>query len=202
MNPHSAAILLNPQPCDHIVYPYTDENLVQQAVGLYASAGIRNGEAVILIMTSDHCGPIKLQLQMEGCNVAALERSGLLTCVTTEELLGKFMVDQTLDEDLFRSTISGLIDGARSSNRRPRKVRVFGEMVSQLRGENLTATTRLEELWNEVISQHSVSLLCTYALHHADDYIPDALIDLHSDRIELESNIGPEQLPIGSGQPI
>jgi hypothetical protein len=34
-------------------------------------------------------------------------------------------------------------------------------MVSQLRGTNLRATTRLEELWNEKIEQHSVSLLCT-----------------------------------------
>ncbi len=74
MNPHSAAILTNPHPCGHIVYPYTDESLVEHAVGLFASAGIRNGEAVILIMTSDHFEPIRLRLRMEGCNVATLER--------------------------------------------------------------------------------------------------------------------------------
>lgn len=184
MNPHSAAILANPHPCGHIVYPYTDESLVEHAVGLFASSGIRNGEAVILIMTSDHYERIRLRLRMEGCNVATLERSGLLTCLTTEDLLVKFMVNQTLNEDLFRTTISDLIHNARSSFGHPRSVRIFGEMVSQLRGTDLMATTRLEDLWNEIVREHSVSLLCTYALHHADDYIPKELIDLHSQRLE------------------
>jgi hypothetical protein len=68
-------------------------------------------------------------------------------------------------------------------------VRVFGEMVSELRNKDLTATTRLEELWNEVIKDHSVSLLCTYALHHADDDVPQALMQLHSQSIERESSV-------------
>jgi hypothetical protein len=46
------------------------------------------------------------------------------------------------------------------------------------------ATTRLEELWNEVINEHSVSLLCTYALHNTEDHIPKELLDLHSRSIE------------------
>src|SRR4029079_6340061 len=106
MNAHAAALLTDPHPCGHIVYPYTDENLVGQAVCLFATSGIRDGEGVILIMSGDHCDPIKLRLQVEGFNVEAYERSGQLTCVTTEELLGKFMQDGRLNEDLFRSTIS------------------------------------------------------------------------------------------------
>src|ERR1700676_888903 len=153
MNARGAAILTNPHPCGHIVYPYTDENLVGQAVCLFASAGIRDGEGVILIMTAGHCEPIKLRLQVEGYNVAAYERSGQLTCVTSEDLLARFMRAGTLNEDLFRSTISGFIDRAkaRMSNGHPAKVRLFGEMVSQLRERDLTATTRLEELWNEIV---------------------------------------------------
>jgi DcmR-like sensory protein len=189
MNAHGSAILANPHPCGHVVYPYTDENLVGQAVCLFASAGIRDGDGVILIMTADHCEPIKLRLRVEGYNVEEHERSGRLTCVTTEDLLAKFMPHGTLNEDLFRSTIGGLIDRARASasNGHPGKVRIFGEMVSQLRNTNLIATTRLEELWNEVILEHSVALLCTYAMHNADDHIPKALIELHSHTIERES---------------
>jgi len=191
MNAHGAAILTNPHPCGHIVYPYTDENLVGQAVCLFASAGIRGGEGVILIMDSDHCESIKLRLHVEGYNVAAYENSGQLTFVTTQDLLTRFMVDGTMNEDLFRSIIAGLIDRARASvsNGHPGKVRVFGEMVSQLRNTDLMATTQLEELWNEVIHQHSVALLCTYALHNADDHIPKALVDLHSHSIEREPGV-------------
>jgi len=57
-------------------------------------------------------------------------------------------------------------------------------MVSQLRTGNLTATTRLEELWSEVIDKYSVSLLCAYALHNANDHIPQSLIALHLYNIE------------------
>src|ERR1700730_1737142 len=191
MNSNGAAILTNPHPCGHIVYPYTDESLVGQSVCLFASAGLRDSEGVILIMTADHCEPIKLRLQLEGFNVEAYERSGQLVCVTTEDLLAKFLTDGVLNEDLFRSTIGHFIARAKASvgNGHPAKVRVFGEMVSQLRSTNLTATTRLEELWNEVINEHSVSLLCTYALHNADDHLPKALIELHSHNIERGSNL-------------
>jgi hypothetical protein len=190
MNAKAAAILAHPHPCGHIVYPYTDEGLVGQAVCLFASAGLRDGEGVILIMNNSHREPIMLRLQIEGFNVEAFEHSGQLTCVTTEDLLGKFMANGRLDEVLFRSTIGWLIDHARESvsNGRSGKVRIFGEMVSQLRTTDLTATTRLEELWNEVIDKHSVSLLCTYALHNANDHIPQSLIALHSHNIEREKS--------------
>lgn len=190
MNPKGAAILANPHPCGHIVYPYTDENLVGQAVCLFASAGLRDGEGVVLIMTEAHCEPIKLRLQVEGFNVEAYERAGKLICVTTEDLLGEFMAGAGLDEEIFRSTIGNLIGRARApvSEGYPGKVRIFGEMVSQLRTTDLVATTRLEELWNEVINEHSVSLLCTYALHHAHDHVPHSLIGLHTHNIEREKS--------------
>jgi hypothetical protein len=187
MNANGAAILANPHPCGHIVYPYTDEGLVGQAVSLFASAGLRDGEGVILIMSADHCESIKLRLQLEGINPEAYERSGQLTCVTAEDLLAEFIRDGVLDEGLFKSTIGRLIDQARASvSNGHARVRVFGEMVSQLRNHDLTATARLEELWNEVIKDHSVALLCTYALGGESDQIPETLIDLHSHSIERE----------------
>jgi hypothetical protein len=171
MNAKGASILSNPHPCGHIVYPYTDEGLVGQAVALFASAGLRDNEGVILIMSNDHCESFKLRLQLEGINTEKYERLGQLICVTAEETLGKFMRD-----DLIGSV----------SNGHSGKVRLFGEMVSQLRGTNLKATTRLEELWNQVIEKHSVSLLCTYALEGEDDRIHQGLLDLHSQNIERE----------------
>lgn len=183
MNAAGAAILANPHPSSHIVYPYTDKDLVGQAVCLFASAGLRDHEGVVLIMTKDHCEPFKLRLQLEGFDVEALERSGQLTCVTSEELLSQFMRSRSLNEELFRSTIRTLVRRAKASvtkGSRPRRVRVFGEMVSQLRHSDLTATAKLEQLWDEAIKEHSVALLCTYALCKPDDYLPDALLALHT----------------------
>jgi MEDS: MEthanogen/methylotroph, DcmR Sensory domain len=191
MNAKGAEILLDPHPCGHIVYPYTDEGLVGQAVALFASAGLRDGEGVILIMSSNHCEPIKVRLQVEGIDTEAYERSGQLICVKSEDLLAKFVADGVLDGGLFKSTIGGLIAQARASvsNGHPGRVRVFGEMVSQLRDKDLKATTLLEELWNEAIKEHNVALLCTYALHGAGDHIPKVLMDLHSHDIKRETTV-------------
>jgi hypothetical protein len=192
MNAKGASILVNPHPCSHIVYPYTDEGLVGQAVALFASAGLHDHEGVVLIMSADHYETIKLRLLLEGIHAEAYERSGQLLCVTAEDLLKAFLPNGVLDEGLFKSTIGQLIEKARASvtNGHPGRVRVFGEMVSQLRGQDLKATTRLEELWNDVIQEHSVSLLCTYALDGHEDHLPEALIDLHSHSIERESTAG------------
>jgi hypothetical protein len=189
MNAKGASLLTNPHPCGHIVYPYTDESLVGQAVALFASAGLRDGEGVILIMSADHCESIKLRLRLEGINPEAYESKGQLICATAEDLLKSFMLDGSIQEDLFKSTIGNLIETAKASvsNGHPGKVRVFGEMVSQLRGTDLQATTRLEELWNDIIERHSVALLCTYALAGADDHIQANLVDLHSHSIERDS---------------
>jgi hypothetical protein len=187
MNSKGTALLMDPHPCGHIVYPYTDEGLVGQAVCLFANSGLRANEGVILIMSSGHCGPFKLRLGLEGINAEAYERSGQLICETTEELLGAFMRNGSLNEEMFRSTIAEMISRVRATGKgRPRKVRVFGEMVSQLRDSDIGATTRLEELWDEVIKEHSVALLCTYALHSAEDQMPEHLIALHSHNIQRE----------------
>jgi hypothetical protein len=188
LNANGAALLTNPHPCGHIVYPYTDEGLVGQAVSLFASAGLRAGEGVILIMSETHTESIKLRLQLEGIGTDAFEDSGKLVCLTAEELLSKFISGGVLNEGLFSSTVGGLIEKCRArlgrGSRAP--VRVFGEMVSQLRSTDLAATTRLEVLWNDVIKDHSVALLCTYSLNHADDHVPAEIIGLHSHTIERE----------------
>jgi hypothetical protein len=43
------------------------------------------------------------------------------------------------------------------------------------------ATLRLEELWNDVIQEHSVPLLCAYALAGTkDNVLPSSLLACHS----------------------
>jgi hypothetical protein len=101
------------------------------------------------------------------------------------------MVDGELNEYLFRLTIGELINHARASVSTGQlgRVRIFWRDGQPVTESGLDGETRLEELWNEVISQHSVSLLCTYAMHNAGDHIPKALIDLHSHSIERERRI-------------
>jgi len=179
MNSKAAAILSNPQPCGHIVYPYTDESQVAEAVYLFASAGLRKDEAVLLVMTEAHKKPVLERLEQNGFNVEELSKSGHLIYHEAGTLLSSFMFDGIIDEYLFKTTIGNMISRAKASGERP--VRVFGEMVNLIWKSRPRATERLEELWNELITEHSVPLLCAYALAGTKpDAFPQALLACHS----------------------
>src|SRR5678816_1597477 len=114
MNPKASALLADPHPCGHIVYPYADRNLLAQAVCLYASAGLRKDEAVVLIMRRDNCPAITGGLWRQGFDLQALRRTGQLNYMLAEETLPKFMVDGMPNEDKFRALAEGWIDTARA----------------------------------------------------------------------------------------
>ncbi|MDP9114271.1 MAG: MEDS domain-containing protein [Acidobacteriota bacterium] len=185
MNPTATEILTNPHPKGHIVYPYTDETHVADAVSLFASAGLRKGETVLLIMASSHYDPIRERLESSGFDLAALEASGQLICEDAAGLLSTFVFNGTVDENEFKTSLIGMIEKAKigqDGNERP--VRVFGEMVDLLWKADPLTTQRLEELWNDVIEAESVPLLCAYSLagtKHSD--FPEALIACHSHSI-------------------
>src|SRR5580693_1634156 len=162
MNATAEAILCDPQPCGHIVYPYTDESQVAEAVGLFARAGFQKGEAVLLVMTEAHFEPILGRLEHDGFDVDALTESGQLVCEEAGKLLSTFMFDGIIDEHRFKTKISALIGRAKTAGG-GRQVRVFGEMVSLIWQSRQHATERLEELWNDAIQEQSVPLLCAYA---------------------------------------
>jgi len=184
MNSKAAALLSNPNPCGHIVYPYTMETQVAEAVCLFASAGLSKGEAVVLVMKANHCQPIRHRLEQEGFDLKQLEKSGQLICADAEDLLSTFMFDGIIDELVFKSKVGKLIERAKTSGGRQRPVRVFGEMVDLIWESNLQTTQRLEELWNDVIEAHSVPLLCAYSLLGTkSSVLPATLMACHSHAI-------------------
>jgi hypothetical protein len=85
-------------------------------------------------------------------------------CAEAEDLLSSFIFDGIIDEQVFKSKIGRMIRNAKAAGEERRPVRVFGEMVSLIWQSKPQATQRLEELWNEVIQEQSVPLLCAYAL--------------------------------------
>ena len=184
MSPKSIAILSNPDACEHIVYPYTDETQVADAVCLFASAGLQKGDAVLLVMTSGHCEPIRRRLEGQGFNLNELEASGQLACEDAEDLLSTFMFDGIIDDHKFKTKLGRMIERAKCAGGHHRSVRVFGEMVDLLWRADPHTTLRLEELWNEVIEAHSVPLLCAYSLAGPKSgEFPTSLLACHSHNI-------------------
>jgi hypothetical protein len=127
MIPNALAMLT--KPSGHLVYPHTSDAHLAEAVGLFASTGLREGEAVILIMSASHCEPIRERLEREGFNLQELERNGQLVRARAEELIPTFLIDGIVDEHRFKTIFGGMIEKAKTFNGKRRSVRVFGEMV-------------------------------------------------------------------------
>lgn len=181
MDSSQAELLCNPHPCRHIVYPYNDEAKAINAVYLFASSGLSKGESVVLIMADSRREPILGQLTSAEFDLAALQGCHRLECISAEKMLDGFLANGALDEQVVKDTIGRVIRLAKASSPMG-KVRIFGEMVSLLLARNEVETAeRLEELWNEIIQAHSISLLCSYTLVGSGRTIlPDSLEKLHS----------------------
>jgi hypothetical protein len=66
MDSRTASILANPPYHSHVVYPYTDDRHLVDAVGFYAASGLNRDGAVILIATEAHRSAIKRYLKSDG----------------------------------------------------------------------------------------------------------------------------------------
>ncbi len=189
MSPKTAALLADPHPNCHIVYPYTDGRLIAAAVSLYAAGGLSRDEVVILITTPDHRRDIERCLEADQFPVNQFEEKGLLVILDAFEVLSKLRLQGGFDAGRFDQVVGTLIANAKLRSPSGR-VRLFGEMVSLLwsDGGDLEAAARLEELWNEAISRYSVPLLCTYELSgtHGDHAeLPASLAATHSHSVAV-----------------
>ena len=160
MDSETAWTLANPPRPSHIVYPYTDDWHMVNAVSFYASSGLAGNGSVVLITTEDHRHAIKRQLSGQG-GVEAFEENGQLLFLDAAELLSSFMVDGNPGPKRFKAGIKTLIEraGHHPYTSRKREVRLFGEMVSLLWPTNSAAAERLEALGNEVIEEYSIPIL-------------------------------------------
>lgn len=181
-------LVAEPLARDHVVQLYRDDRFLVEAVALFAGVGIGKGEAIVLIATAPHLEAIEQRLKALGFDVEALKMWGQLTALDAARLLSGFMVNGAPDAALFETLVAQIIKRARAEGRYAR-IRIYGEMVELLWRDNRRATQRLEELWNDAVEAHSVSLLCGYALDSEaeGDHFPPELRAVHSHLVPVEA---------------
>ena len=143
---------------EHFVQLYQDTAPLADAVAEYVAAGLRRGEAGVIIATPQH-------------REAFLARIGAfnaeqLRILDAEQTLATFMANGVPNWNAFHETVGGLIADLRL---RYPTVRAYGEMVDVLwqRGER-DAAIRLEEYWNELGQLQTFSLFCAYRMDPLD----------------------------------
>ena len=175
-------------PGQHVAQLYTDADFLARAVARFAGAGLHEGNAVVAVATPRHWRAIRRRLEGDGFDLAGLQDRQQLVVLDAEDTLASFMVDGMPDRARFRAAVGGVIDDTRAAGFD--KIRAFGEMVDILRRTDVTATIRLEELWNELLIERGVTLLCGYSLDAFDRRIHRGLLQqvsaTHSDLIPVD----------------
>ncbi|MCU1279640.1 MAG: sensor histidine kinase [bacterium] len=154
--------LSQPAQQNHIVQFYEDEAFLAEVVAHFVGVGLGAGEPTIVIATESHRAAFNRRLEVKGFDVARLQASGQLVVLDARATLARFMVDGHPDAARFRSVVGGALAelGRHGCHAR---IRAYGEMVDMLWADgNADAAIRLEELWNDLASEHSFSLLCAY----------------------------------------
>jgi len=181
-------LLTAPSPGQHIAQLYTQREFLSRAIATFVGDGLRRGDAAVVISTPLHWRASLERLQADGLNVQNFQRRGQLLVRDARNTLATFMVDGTPDRDRFRVTIEGAIDETRAAGFT--RVRIFGEMVDILRRADVAAAMRLERLWNELLRDRQVALLCGYSLDAFDPHIYHGLLQqvsaTHSDLIPVD----------------
>jgi hypothetical protein len=166
MHNHWQDVLKHPSLGDHIVQVYQDREFLAEAVAEYLGAGLRQGDAAIVIARPEHRAAFERELAAAGLDAAAAARSGQLIYFDAAQTLGKFMREGMPDWNAFRDLVGSVIAEARLQYP---SVRAYGEMVDILWQEgNRDAATRLEEFWNELGTLQTFSLFCAYYMDNLD----------------------------------
>lgn len=146
----------------HLAQTYADEHFLVEGVGKFIGAGLRQGEAALIIATALHREAIINKLKQDGLGPVAAIESGQLKFLDADEVLATFMLDGIPDWGLFESAFGAILEDIKT---RYQKVRLYGEMVNILwQNEEYHATIMLEGFWNRLVKAHPFTLLCGYSI--------------------------------------
>jgi anti-sigma regulatory factor (Ser/Thr protein kinase) len=146
------------RPRQHVVRFYDSDDELLDLVAGFVRAGLRAGDAVLLVATREHREALAARLPTG----APPEQ---LRILDASELLETFSAREALDPELFDDNVGGVV----RTMARDRPVRIFGEMVALLweRGA-VTAALDLERLWNDLATRVRFALLCAYPQNAAE----------------------------------
>lgn len=138
-----------------------DEQFVDLAVDWLAE-GLRAGDACAVFATAPHRIVLESRLSQGGLlRDGAASGSGSYHAHDAATTLAQFTIDGWPDPARFDEVVGSMLRAAARGSNRP--VRAFGEMVTLLiAGVKPHAAVALEKLWNTLLDNERISLLCCY----------------------------------------
>lgn len=151
---------------EHVAHFYEDERALAESLADFMGESLAAEGAAVFIGVEPHRHGVAERLERRGFDLPALQAEGRYVPLDAGLTLAKFLVDGWPDAARFRTTVGGILEKASAASRRVPRVRAVGEMVAVLWMDGRRdAAIRLERLWNELLEQHPLSLLCAYPLN-------------------------------------
>ena len=151
---------------EHLVEFYETEQFLVDSVTDYVVPALLEDGLAIVVATPEHRAAFADAIAGRGVRLDIAAYDGRYLAIDAAGMLEMFMVGGMPDPERFRPIVTSLIEPAASEGR---DVRVYGEMVALLwAAGDVTSTIALEDLWNELASEHAFSLFCGYPISGFD----------------------------------
>jgi MEDS: MEthanogen/methylotroph, DcmR Sensory domain len=160
----SRSDFLSSPKCGHLVQFYDSDDFVLGIVSSLAAHALDEGDASVIVATTEHLDRLERLLEMQGTKLEALRAAGRYVALDAAATLSQFMVDGWPDDAKFNDLVGGVVRSAIEKSPNGFTF-AFGEMVALLCAAKQTAAAvRLEQLWNSLAKAHRFSLYCAYPM--------------------------------------
>jgi DcmR-like sensory protein len=150
----------------HVVHLFDTKKSLAQSVSGFVGEGLSSGSTVLVVARTRHWKMTARRLKRLGFDVNMALHQGRLHVSRADKLMSEFMRNGLPVEHLFEASVGQLIGRLAGG----RDLRVYGEMVDLLAEErNFAGALQLEQLWNDLGTRQSFTLLCGYAAAHFSD---------------------------------
>jgi hypothetical protein len=150
-----------PTAAAHWVQFFDDLQSRSETVASFLQDGLDRGATLLIVETKEHWQATARLLAGRRVPIEAAAQSGQLTVLDATDAVTLVGGADGLSSERFDRSVGALV---RQLASRARSLRVYGEVVDVFaeRGE-FDAALRLEALWNDLIAQVPMSLLCGYS---------------------------------------
>ncbi len=143
----------------HWAQLFDDRPSLTESLAAFILDGLQDGGTVLVFIRMSHWPDVREQLPRGEIDDALAD--GRLSVEDAAAGLTALLVDDWPDPAMFDALVGRRVRELLSSRRR---LSIYGEIVDILaaRGD-LRGAERLEQMWNELLARHDISLFCGYA---------------------------------------
>jgi DNA-binding response OmpR family regulator len=159
---HAAAI----RHCHEVAF-YADDDSVVDGYARFIESALKNGNAVIVVVTEAHRASLLPRLEADGVDVAAAIKQGSYVPLDALDALVRLTVNDMPDPVRCRKVVGDLVVGAAKGVKGEHgQVVVCGGIAPTLLSKgNAEGAIQLEHLWDEITKGYGVHTLCGYVLN-------------------------------------